>query len=337
MAAGIAEVGASVPVTFITQLLMLANRTAFNTAEANFNAGRLTLSDAYTAAHEAETGLADWLGSAKAVLVASFGLSWSSQWAAAGFTDHSVAIPSSIGDRIGLANNIVEFLTANPSYQVTSVGVTIDAGSDIYTAAVNGQKAIADARKALDELDTVREAARTTVLAGMSGLIKNLEAKLGPMDPRWLAFGLHKPGAYVSPAKPTGLTLTLIGSDAVQVACDAMPLATRYRWRMRVVGPGNVFHLAASTVEPLAMIQPVPPGEIVEIIVQAVNGDLQSVASDPETMAIPTVAEAAPSPAAVAPVVEESFTLPASKPNGNGKARTNGSNGNGSHAVSRLG
>ena len=83
------------------------------------------------------------------------------------------------------------------------------------TAAVNGQKAIADARKALDELDTVREAARTTVLAGMSGLIKNLEAKLGPMDPRWLAFGLHKPGAYVSPAKPTGLTLTLIGSDAV--------------------------------------------------------------------------------------------------------------------------
>ncbi len=314
---------------------MLANRGAVSTAENLFNAGRLTLSRTSQAA---EVGLYDWLGSAKAVLAASFGLSWSTDWAAAGFVNNSTAIPANHDDRIGLAEDIVEFLTANPTYEVSSVDVTAACGTTIYEAAVAGQKAVTDAEQARDALELSRQAARATVLGGMRGLMKNLEAKLGPMDARWLAFGLDKPGARVTPAKPTGLTLTLLEDDSLQVSCDAMPLASRYRFRLRVVGPGNVFYLAASKVDPLAIIQPVPLGETVEIIVQAVNDNLQSVASDPVAIVIPPIAaQVAEVKAAAVPGGAELVTITATAPNGNGKANANGNgHGNGSRPALRA-
>lgn len=327
MAGGIGEVGTSVPITVITQSLMLTNRAAFNTAENLFNAGRLALSNAYKASQEAETGLYDWLGAAKAVFAASFGLTWSTEWASTGFINNSIAIPRQIGDRIGLAQNIVQFLTANPSYEVPSLNVSADFGGDIYAAAVSGQKAVTDAEQARDALELNRQAARTTVVDGMRGLVEESRGKLGPMDARWLAFGLQKPGARVTPAKPTGLNVTLIGSDALQVTCDAMPLATRYRFRMRQMGPGNVFRLIASTVDPLAMIQPVPAGATVEIMAQAVNDNLQSVASDPVAMVIPAVEVSATAPAVTGPATVELASLAANQPNGNGKAKRTGATG----------
>ena len=50
--------------------------------------------------------------------------------------------------------------------------------------------------------------------------------------------------------------------------------------------------LAASTTERLAALRDVPPGETLQIIVQAVNGRSQGVASDPITFKMP-VAKAA--------------------------------------------
>ena len=337
MAAGIDQVGASVPVTVITKPQMLANRMAFNTAETQFNAGRKALRNAYTASHTAETGLYDWLGSAKAVLVSSFGQRWSADWAAAGFVNHSTAIPNTMGDRLGLAEDIVEFLTDNPTYEVTSLDVTAIFGQGVCDAAVAGQEGVSTAEQNRDALDLTRQAARTTVLGGMRGLIKNLEAKLGPQDARWLAFGLQKPGARVTPAKPTGLSVILTGVETAQATCDATPLATRYRFRMRQVGPGFTYQLVASTTELLANIQ-VAPGTMVEIIVQAVNDNLQSVPSEPFVLTVPAAVEAPVAeakPAVAAPLFFEPAPSVATQPgsNGNGKGKTNG---NGSRPVARL-
>lgn len=297
MATGITNTGPSVPVTVITAPQMSANRTTFNDAETGFNATRKGLKGSYTTFHTAEDDLTKWLGTSRAVLTTSFGQRWSADWAAAGYVNHSTAVPGQIGERIGLANNLVEFLTANPSYEVSDLDFTAAYGSGVYDSAVAGQNGVATAERAMKDGDSARANARRTLVDGMRGLIKNLEAKLAPNDSRWLQFGLQIPATHVTPTKPQGLILTLSGNDSIQAICAATPLAKRYRWRMRVVGPGYTFQLVASTTEPLAIIAPVPPGVMVEIIVQAVNGNLQSVSSDPVAIEMPllaTVAKEAP-------------------------------------------
>ncbi len=79
------------------------------------------------------------------------------------------------------------------------------------------------------------------------------------------------------------------------VQCDAVPLATRYRWRMLIVGVQPDYRLAASSKEPMASITDVLPGQTVKILVQAVNENLQGVASDPVLFTLP-VATPPPAP-----------------------------------------
>ena len=115
MATGIDQVGASVPVTAITALQMRSNRTAFNTAENAFNEGRKAVSGAYVIFHSADDAVAEWLGTTRSVLAGSFGQRWSTQWAAAGFVNHTTRIPGQIPARMALANSLAESLTLIPA------------------------------------------------------------------------------------------------------------------------------------------------------------------------------------------------------------------------------
>ncbi|MDQ6622981.1 MAG: hypothetical protein M3Y86_05785 [Verrucomicrobiota bacterium] len=83
-------------------------------------------------------------------------------------------------------------------------------------------------------------------------------------------------------------------TSTTRVHCDAVSLATRYRWRMLLVGIQMEYQLAARSTGPMAVIADVPPGQRVRLIVQAVNGNLQGVASDSIQFAIPPVVVAAP-------------------------------------------
>ncbi len=81
------------------------------------------------------------------------------------------------------------------------------------------------------------------------------------------------------------------------------------------------------------MINPVPPGATVEIIVQAVNDNLQSIPSDPVGITIPPAiaAAAAPLEAEVRAAAEIPAVIP---PNGNGSG--NGGTSNGRRSVTRA-
>lgn len=57
---------------------------------------------------------------------------------------------------------------------------------------------------------------------------------------------------------------------------------------MRIVGAQTDDQLAASATDPMASIRDVLPGQTVELLVQAVNGTLQGVASEPILFTLPT-------------------------------------------------
>ena len=113
---------------------------------------------------------------------------------------------------------------------------------------------------------TLRNAAlsaQQTLTTAMRALIKNLEGK------------------------PANVTAHTDDTGAIVVQCEAVPLAKRYRWRMRIVGVQTEYQLAARGTQPLATIADVAAGQTVEIIVQGVNGSQQGVASEPITFMLP--------------------------------------------------
>jgi len=112
------------------------------------------------------------------------------------------------------------------------------------------------------------------------------------------------------------------------VACDLVALATRYRVRMMIEGVESDYRLVGSSSAPLVSISGIAPGQTVQIIVQAVNGSLQGVASDPIEFTVSLPATKAAAEAKPVLVIE---------PASNGHANGNGHrNGNGAHARGAL-
>lgn len=91
--------------------------------------------------------------------------------------------------------------------------------------------------------------------------------------------------------------MTVLG-NVMLLECDPTPPATRYLFRARIGGIQSKYKLVASGVAPMAKLEDVPVGLQFELIVQAVNGNSQSVSSDPITFSVlPPAAVDAPTPA----------------------------------------
>ena len=320
MHSGLATYASALAITNITPDGFEDDLTAFVSAESAFSAarsGRQTASDTF---HLKEEALTSWLGLVRNVLAARFGNRWSTEWAQAGFIDHSTGVPRQIGDRTALAWRLENFLLANPSYQVAALNVTAVQANTLRGEVSATKDAVQAATVTLQTKDDLRNVAREKLVAVMRWLIKILSGALSKDDPRWAAFGLTAPATKSTPGQPQNLRAEL-GSEGLLLTCDAVPLAKRYRWRLRAVGIETEYRLVAKSVNPMAVLTDLPAGQTVEVIVQAVNENLQGVASAPVRMAIPPAAGAAKN--IEAPEIASRTTATAR--NGNGHAPAKGS------------
>ena len=261
-----------------------------------------------------------WLLSCTNVLANSFGTKWNTQWAQAGFTNLSTGVPSRQADRLGLTLSLVNFFTANPSYEVPSQNVTAAQGTTLRTAALTAQAAVNAATATLTALGVTWQSAYDALVKLMTELLKNLEAKLAKDDPRWLHFGLQMPATVTTPGQPQNLSAHVDQTGAIIVQCDPVPTATRYRWRTLLAGIQINYQLAASTPGPMGSLSGFAPGQAVQIIAQAVNQGLQGVASDPILFTVPQIV--AVEKRAQAPSTANTVNALVSS-NGNGNGRRN--------------
>ncbi len=291
-----------------------------------YNSARSSRRVAYNLFHGKEADLVAWLKVVRGILTGDFGDRWNTMWAQAGFVQPSTAIPRRLQDRIALAQKLAQFFTASPDYEVSDRDVTAAKATELRDAVIAAQDPLQTANVALKTAADALASAQTALVAKMRFLIKILDGTLGKSDPRWEAFGLNIPGTDTTPAAPTGLRATVMGSE-ILLECDETPLAKRYRFRGKIGGVDTDYRLVASAKVPMAMLEGVGPGLTMEFIVQAVNGGSQSVPSDPITVTT--------TPAAVPemPAISEAELVPlaAIAPNGNGNG-----NGNGSLALSRV-
>jgi hypothetical protein len=321
---GIKTVGSSVPVVLVTAVQMHDDTDAFSKADNDFNAGR-SAEQAASDSYQATLGsLYTWLLAVSNLLVTLFGTRWNTAWAQAGFVNHTTAIPPKIADRISLSLALVQFFTKNPNYEVPSLKLTAADGTAVRGAVLDTQDTLTKATMAQQTTGDRWTAAYDKLVATMTDLLKNLEAKLKSDDTRWLAFGLRIPATITTPGQPVNVSAHLDGTGAIILQCDAVPNATRYRGRMMILGVDTAYKLAASSTEPIMTISGVLPGQTVQLIVQAVNGNLQGVASDPIQFTV-LIPAAKTVEAKAAPVSETA------EPGTNGNGHRNGQ-ANGVHS-----
>src|SRR5687768_9287934 len=63
----------------------------------------------------------------------------------------------------------------------------------------------------------------------MRDMIAELKSRLTPLDSRWVAFGLNKPGAEATPEVPANVVAVLVGATAASVKWGASERADYYR------------------------------------------------------------------------------------------------------------
>ena len=317
MIAGVVQQGSTVPVTMVTAAQLQADLNVFKKADGDFNAARSARLEASDLFQKEMVAVYEWLLAVSNVLVPRFGTRWSSAWALAGFINRSTGIPGKTEQRLGLLGSLIQFFTDNPSYEVPTMGLTAAQGTTLQTAALKKQQDLTDEEVAINRIGDDWTTGYDALAAVMRALIKKLEGKLAKDDPRWLAFGLNMPATSSTPGQPQNLTAHTDETGAIVVQCDALALATRFRWRMRIVGVEEKYALAASTTEPMASIDGVAAGQTVQIIVQGVNGTSQGVASEPVVFTVP-VAASVPKQAGYRNVSTKNEEVPAAAHEGNG-------------------
>ena len=295
MAGGLAALGQTLGITQLTAASLKAQLDDYAEAQTNYNNARDARQKASTACTNLHASIGEWLMKAREVLVPYLGRPWSAAWIPAGFVDHSTAVPPYVGDQLNLLGLLSTYLAANPDYEDPQVGVTGAAGEALKTGSNTADDAFSAAKTAATEKLGARDAALEALKGSMRMLVRILDGLLAADDPRWAAFGLNIPDADVTPAAPANLTVSLAGGPVLLASCDAVPLAARYRWRIRLAGVEADFRLAASTRSPLAQLDKVLPGQSVELMVQAANPSAQSVPSESVFITLPAVAEGMPS------------------------------------------
>ena len=144
-------------------------------------------------------------------------------------------VPDTIEGQIGLGKSLGTYLTKYPNRERPDDDITAAKATELTVAATTTQRAVATAEEAFKAANDARKPAKADLLKLIGEVIGNLDMKLSPSDPRWLAFGLQLPSTPTTPAAPTGLRATIMDTK-VLLECDAMELATRYRFRGKIIG-----------------------------------------------------------------------------------------------------
>ncbi|MDB6025731.1 MAG: hypothetical protein JWM68_1954, partial [Verrucomicrobiales bacterium] len=115
-------------------------------------------------------------------------------------------------------------------------------------------------------------------------VINELNMRLDPLDERWLAFGLNKPGALDMPDVPENITAILIGPNAAAMKWDAAARATYYRVWKRVIGVDAEPVAVGSPADIDFTLENLPAASTIEIYVSAVNNGGESQLSEKITI-----------------------------------------------------
>ena len=194
-------------------------------------------------------------------------------WAATGFPDNSLAVPTKQDARLALCGTLKAYFTANPTRQNTDARVNVTAArAEALRAALETARNTFKTRQETNlKAKTARDLAVTALRAEMTGLLGELDDLLAADDSRWLAFGAPLPGTDHVPDRPEHLVLTAGAPGEVNADWADTARAERYHVEAQIVGVDAEFQRLLTRGESDATLTGLPAGQTVKVRILAVN------------------------------------------------------------------
>ena len=171
-------------------------------AEAAYGAAQVRDKEAVAAQRIADRAGHDFIANARRRLSMFFGEAYATEWSAAGWPNGSTRVPDSQVERFSLVESLRLYLVENPAHESADLGVTAAIAGSVHEAISDTRAARREAKTNRLRAKQVRDQAVRHLRRRMSGLIQELATLLEPDDPRWLAFGLRRPGDPPSSPSP---------------------------------------------------------------------------------------------------------------------------------------
>ncbi|MDB6029452.1 MAG: hypothetical protein JWM68_5675 [Verrucomicrobiales bacterium] len=250
-------------------IALLALRAAALTARDNYENAKPPLKVLRDAIEVARLEARVFMFLTREILRPTFGFGYSELWNAIGLFV-SLEIPQRVDDLILVLEAVVAYLTANPAAGAAH-NLTAASAQAVLDTLSDARKAVSDQEDAMANLLVVREDKFTALRKGLRGLLNELSDILGPLDPRWKAFGFNMPGAEETPDAVTGVIAVLIGPTAAAVKWPAVARGGYYHVYQRVQGVDAEHVLIGSPADLDFTIENLPANKSIDIVVAAVN------------------------------------------------------------------
>lgn len=169
----------------------------------------------------------------------------SAAWKAAGWSDRSIAVPSSealivpnLDEAAAYLGNHAECEDASPQLNVTAVNLAAKSTAIKNARAAYGQQD-SDTKAAF----TARDAAARAMRSCLSGLLEELNRLLDPFSPEYASFGFKCPGAPDAPDAVENTRVVACGGGAARVTADRTPRADTWQFWAKIEGVDAEFQL----------------------------------------------------------------------------------------------
>ena len=272
---GAQQFEAAIPLLTNTQAALLGDVTDLETRRAAFAAFEMVMPgvpDPDTVVQVARSNAKAFLTLVRENLKPTLG-GKGQPWTPLGWPATSLAIPGTSEKILPHLDAVQGFLTAHPEFEISTAVVVLTAAKALalWTALDNAVKA--RNRRDTDQATAfgLRNTSEAKLRTRLRGLIGELEQKIGPLDARWLAFGLNRPGAEDVPDAPANTHATGLGGGRVRVQCDHVPRADYFQFWIQVVGVDPEFRRAETFDEPDKILEALPVAATVKIKIRAVN------------------------------------------------------------------
>jgi hypothetical protein len=226
------------------------------------------------------------LRKARDSFIPMFGYVYSDAWTVLGYRN-SLEAPDKVAVQTAMMEALRAFYTNHPELQLPTASLSAEGTGDLLEVLMEAQSAVASQqsvmRVARNERDLRAKQMRTRVVA----LVQELKQLIGPMDPRWLNFGLNRPGALEVPEPPTNLQVEMAGNSSAALRWNRGARSSHYRVYVKVHGVDAQYLHVASPADQDCMLENLRAGASHEVVIRAVNATGESRASEVLTFTIP--------------------------------------------------
>ncbi len=279
--AGSNEHGVALGLTVGTKVLVDADLNQFGlafdahrAAKVEFRGRRTALKGAQNAAFEFDFATRDSLKRA-------LGRKYSSAWEGSGF-NNSLVVPRSVARLQLLTRSLQSYLADHPELEVEDA-VTAVLAQGALDNLTNAQTAVDLQKSAVGTLLTARKQKEKQLRLRLRWVIDELSRVLGPLDNRWTAFGLNRPGVQETPPRPGKINVTVSGLVG-SVKWAKSPRADYYRLWLKRLGLDEEAQNIGNASDPNFTIESLPAASQFELSISASNNGGESARSEVVTI-----------------------------------------------------